>query len=62
MLCVRHDIISMLTSVSSKAKTGGIIGVLKGRNLCSRSVSIGLEMLQFEETTIKTMHNSNAIK
>ena len=58
----RHDIKSMFKSVSSKAWNGSITSVLKGRNHCRRSLSLGLETLQDEETAIKTILNSNAIR
>ena len=52
-VCFRHDIKTTLKSVSSKAGKGCIIGVLKGKNHCRRSLSFGLETTQVEETTIK---------
>ena len=58
----RHDIKTTLKSVSSKVGKGCIIGVLKGKNHCRRSLSFGLETSQVEETTIKMILNSNAIR
>ena len=58
----RHDIKTTLKSVGSKAWKGCIIGILKGRNNCWRSLSFGLETSQVEETTIKTILNSNTIR
>ena len=58
----RHDIKTTLKSVSSKAGKGIINGVLKGRNHCRRSLSFGLDTSQVEETTIKTILNSNKIR
>ena len=58
----RHDIKTTLKSVSSKAGKSCIIYVLKGRNHCRGSLSFGLETSQVEETTIKTILNSNAIR
>ena len=58
----RHDIKTTLKSVSSMAGKGCIIGVLKGRNHCRRSLSFCFETSQVEETTIKMILNSNAIR
>ena len=44
----RHDIKTTLKFVSSKAGKGCIIGVLKVRNHCRRSLSFGLETSQVE--------------
>ena len=59
---LRDGIKTMLKSVISKARKRCIIGVLKGRNHCRGSLSFGLEMSQVEETTIKTILNSNEIR
>ena len=56
----RHDIKTMLKSISSKAGKGRIIGVLKGRNHFRRSLCI--ETSQVKETTIKKIPNSNTIR
>ena len=59
---LKDDIKTMSKSVSCKAMKGCIIGKPKGRNQCRGSLSSGLKMSQVEETTIKTILNSNVIR
>ena len=64
-------IIIIIIIISSKAKKRCIIGVLKGRNRLSKSLTFGLNnnnnnngyyTPQVEVTTIKTILNSNTVR